>query len=139
MKDPTLSAQKWATNLVASAPSIKAGVQAVTVSPGQLAAAQADVWLANLQASRQKWIDRVKVPLDVWQSATIDKGIPRIQGGANAAIPKVQQFLTTFLPHVERGVQQMRSQIPRGSIEQNIQRAVFMMRWNATYNRPAGG
>lgn len=139
MKDPTLSGQKWKDNLIASAPSIKAGVMAVTVAPGQLAAAQADVWIQNTTAAKQKWIDRVKVPLDVWQSATIDKGIQRIQQGATTAQPKMVAFLTNFLPHVERGVQQMRAQLPRGGIEQNIARAVFMMRWNATYTRPAGG
>lgn len=138
-KDPTLAADKWATNLTASAPSIKAGVQSVQVAPGQLAAAQVDVWVANTMASKDKWKSRVQVPLADWQDKMITLGIPRIADGAQKNKAKMATFLTSFIPHVERGVQQMRAQYPRGTIEQNIARAVFIMRWNADFKRPSGG
>lgn len=138
-KDPTLAANKWRDNLSASAPSIKAGVQSVSVAPGALAAAQVDVWINNTMASKDKWKSRVQVPLQDWQTAMIELGIPRIATGAAQNVGKMATFLTSFLPHVERGVQQMRAQYPRGTIDQNIQRAVFIMRWNADYKRPAAG
>lgn len=138
-KDPTLAANKWRDNLSAAAPSIKAGVQGVQVSPGSLAAAQVDVWVANTMAAKDKWKTRVQVPLADWQDKMINLGIPRIAQGAAENVGKMAAFLTSFIPHVERGVQQMRAQYPRGTIDQNIQRAVFIMRWNSEYKRPAGG
>lgn len=137
--DPTAAANKWRDHLSAAAPDIKAGVQAVTVAPGQLAAAQADVWIANIMASKEKWKTRVQVPLGEWQDKMINLGIPRIATGASENVGKMATFLTSFLPHVERGVAQMRANYPRGTIDQNIARAVFIMRWNSDYKRPAGG
>jgi hypothetical protein len=138
-KDPNLAADKWAQNLANAAPSIKAGVAAVTVAPGQLAAAQVDVWIANTMAAKDKWAKRVgAVPLAEWQDKMTTLGISRIADGAQKAKPKMAAFLASFLPYVERGVVQMRSQYPRGTVEQNIARAVFIMRWNNAYQRPAG-
>lgn len=131
MKDPTVAAQKWATNLAAAGPSIQAGIQAVQTAPGALAARQKNVWVANTTASVDKWARKVSaVSLSDWQQAAIQKGLPRIASGAQAAQPKMQQFLTAFLPYVERGVSALP---PRGGLEQNIARSAAMIRHNAQF------
>lgn len=136
-KDPQAVAAKWSTNLSAATASITSGVQGVTVAPGQAAARQKAVWLQNIQASADRWAARTSaVPLSAWQQDMIQKGIPRIAAGAQGAVPKMAQFMTSFLPHVEAG----RSALPaRGNLEQNIARMTAMVRHNAAYKRPAGG
>jgi len=136
-KDPTTVANLWASRLTAATPEIQAGVQAVTTAPGQLAAAAADVWLQRLTASKAKFQRNVSaITLTQWQQATIQKGIPRIAEGANAAIPKMQNFMSQWLPHVESVAQTVRA-MPKGTIDQGIARATAQIRGNAnfTYNR----
>jgi hypothetical protein len=136
-KDAATSAVRWAQNLGAATPAITEGVNAVTVSPGVAAAKQADVWLANLNASKAKFIRNVgAVSLGDWQAAMRDKGINRIGAGATAAIPKMTAFLQAFIPHVEAGV---RALPPRGTLEQNLQRMVQMARHNATFTGGSRG
>lgn len=132
-QDPGTIATRWAQNLGAATQKITDGVNAVTVAPGQAAARQADVWLANTQAAQAKWKARVAaVPLSDWQNMMTTKGIPRIASGATAAQPKFQAFMTQFLPYVQAG----RNTLPaRGTLDQNINRAVAMMRHNAAFKR----
>lgn len=130
-------AAKWASRLSGSTAEITAGVQAVKEHPGIAAARQKAVWLANVTASADKWARNVsRGTLQDWQDKMISKGIPRIATGAQAAIPKMTSFLNDFLPHVDAGVAALKN-MPRGGIEQNINRAVAMMRHNAAYVRKA--
>lgn len=130
---PDAAAAAWASRLAASTQKITDGVNSVTIAPGQAAARQADVWLQNTQAAQAKWKARVAaVPLSEWQSMMTQKGIPRIAAGATAAQPKFQSFMVQFLPYVAAG----RNALPaRGTLDQNIQRAVAMMRHNAAFKR----
>lgn len=135
-KDAATIATRWANNLGASTQKITEGVDAVTVSPGTLAARQVDVWANNTMASKDKFRRNVgRVQLGDWQSAMKIKGIGRIQQGATEAIPKMQNFLTSFLPHVEAGV---RALPPRGNLAANINRAVAMINHNAKFVMPGG-
>lgn len=136
-KDPVSIAKKWAGNLSAATQAIQQGVQAVTTSPTQSAAAQSNAYLAGVQraVSTGKWQAGLqRVTLQDWQQAMIQKGIPRIGSGATQAVPKFTAFMQQFLPYVQQGLQQLASQ-PRGTLDQNIQRAVFMMNWNAQFRR----
>lgn len=136
MKNAADVANKWATNLASSTQAIQQGVQAVTTAPTQLAAQNLNAYLAgvNHAVSSGKMANALqKVSLPDWQNAMIQKGIPRIASGAQAAKPKMQQFMQSFLPYVAQGVQQLNSTTPRGSLQQNIQRAVQMMQWNAAF------
>ncbi len=132
---PDAIAAKWAQNLGASTQRITDGVNSVTVAPGQAAARQASVWLQNTQAAADKWKARVaSVSLGDWQTAMTTKGVQRIASGATAAQPKFQSFMTQFLPYVQAG----RNSLPaRGTLDQNINRAVAMMRHNANFKRTA--
>ena len=124
-QDAATVAQRWATGLGGATQKIQQGVEAVTTSPGQMAARQAQVWVQNTQAAQAKFQkNAAAVSLSSWQAATVNKGIPRIASGATAAEPKVQAFMSTFLPFVQAQVNQLP---PRGNLQQNIQRAVQMM------------
>lgn len=131
----TLSPQeigdKWATNLSGSTTSITAGVNGVSVAPGQKAAAAADFWLSQTMAAKAKFATNVgKVPLQDWKDKMINVGIPRIATGAQANKPKMVAFMTKFLPYVKAGVDALP---PKGDLSMNIQRAVAMMQHNAAF------
>lgn len=128
-------AQRWANNLGGSTDKIKAGVAAVQTAPTAAAAQQSAAYLAGVQqaVSSGKWAAALNsVSLSDWQNAMTTKGINRIATGATAAIPKMQAFMTQFLPYEANGVQQL-SNMPRGGLENNINRAVAMMRYNAAF------
>ena len=135
---PEQVAAKWAQNLGAATQYITAGVNAVTVAPGQQAARQVDAWIQGVQAARNKWQQRVgAVTLQEWQQAMITKGVPRVASGAQAAVPKMSQFLGEFLPFQERVTQQVRS-MPKGGLEAGINRAIAQIRGTAQFQRGGG-
>lgn len=128
-------AAKWAQRLGASTDDITRGVQSVTEAPGAAAARQKTLWLSRITASADKWARRVSaVSLADWQSAMVQKGIPRIAEGASQAQPKVTAFMADFLPYVEQGAATVRA-MPKGGVEQGIARAAAMIRHNAKYVR----
>src|SRR5487761_669192 len=123
-------AANWASRLAASTQKITDGINGVTVAPGQK-----DVWLQNTQAAQAKWARNVAaVSLSDWQQMTVSKGVPRIASGAQAAQPKFQAFMSKYLPYVQSG---KASLPPRGTLDQNINRAVAMMRHNAKFSNAA--
>lgn len=135
--NPMSVSEKWARNLGAAQTSIRDGVMAVTESPMAKAANRVDAYLAGIQraVADGKYQDGLRrVSLDQWKEALLEKGLPRISTGATAAIGKFADFMGEFLPHVEAGQRALEGQ-PRGDLNQNIQRAVFMMQHNARFRR----
>lgn len=129
------AADKWASRLSGSTAEIAAGVQGVTVAPGQSAAKAADKWLANVQAAKAKFATNVgRVSLSEWQDKMVNVGIPRIASGANANKGKVQAFQAAFLPHLDAGVAKVKA-MPNLTLEDSINRAAAMIRHNATFKR----
>ncbi len=87
--------KKQIERLSSSGDSIRAGVQGVTTAPGKLAAANKDRYLAGIQKSLDKWVDNTgSVTLQDWQSAMLDKGVPRIAEGIRQAENKLIDFHT---------------------------------------------
>jgi len=130
-------ARKWQRNLAGATESIRSGVNAVTVSPTEKAAQQADAYLVGVQqavADGKFQSGLRRVSLDDWKRSFLEKGVPRIASGAAAAQPDFEQFLSEFLPHVERGKQMLES-MPRGDLRQNIARAVAMIEHNSKFRR----
>ena len=124
--DPNTLAQTWAQNLAAAGPRMQAGAQAVTTSPGQAAAAQQAVWLANIQASANLWAQKVSaVTTAQWQNDFINKGIPRVATGAQQA----QSKFATTLGKIIQAEKSIVSSLPaRGTLDQNIARSAAFAR-----------
>jgi|SRR5947209_912424 len=134
---PQEVADRWAQRLAASAEKIKSGVQGVTTSPTQSAANAADFWQQRMQdpQTKAKYVNSLnKVSLSQWQQAMLGKGVNRIASGANDAKPKVASFLQQFLPYVEQGAAMVRA-MPKGGIEDAVNRAAAMIRHNANFRR----
>lgn len=121
MPNASDAAARWAQNFGASGTRWAAGVNAVTVAPGQLAARAKTLWLQNTTAAADRFAtNSAKVSLQDWQSTTIAKGQPRLASGATAAQPKVEAAFAKLFPAIQNAVNALP---PRGDIEQNINRA----------------
>lgn len=136
--DPTTAANKWVQGMANSGDAMKRGVSAVTVSPGQSAAAAADKWLSKVTQAKDKFARRVgAVSLSQWQNAMTTYGINRVAQGAQAKQQKMQSFMSEFLPYLKSGVDQVHS-MPKTTLEDGINRAVAMIRHNANFQRGSG-
>ena len=119
-------AKSWASGLSSATNKMQAGIQAVKTAPGQAAARQKTVWAQNVAASQDKWAASVsKVSLNEWQTAMINKGLPRVAQGATQATDKFAGFMGRLLPYEQSLVGTLPA---RGNLEQNIARAEQMMR-----------
>lgn len=133
--NPQAVADKWASRVQGSTQEVINGVNAVTQAPGAAAAAQADLWLAKVTASKDKWRNNVgKVTLSEWKDKMLNVGVGRIAAGAQANKPKMAAFMTQFLPHVEAGAAMVKS-MPKMTLEDSVQRAAAMIRHNASFKR----
>lgn len=118
--NPTDAAQAWVNGMQSAGPKYIAGIEAVKVAPGQLAAAKADFWATQVQNAKSKFAGNVaKVTLQSWQASASTKGAPRLGSGATAAQPKMASFMANFLPKLSTIV----AGLPAGgTYEQNKQR-----------------
>lgn len=133
--NPNDVAAKWASRLSASTTEIQNGVNQVQTAPGQAAAAQADLWLAKVMASKDKWKNNVgKVSLADWKNKMLTVGVPRIASGATANQPKMAAFMSQFLPYLEAGRATIDA-MPKMSIEDSIAKAAAQIRYNAKFVR----
>lgn len=130
---PQEAARRWGQNMQAASETMKAGANAVTVSPMEQAAAQADVWLMRLNESKQKWVDGLRRSnLQDWKSAYINKGVPRITQSVQLAMDKVLRFQQEWIPFARNVAEQLP---PRGNLEQNIARMNENVRRLAGFRR----
>lgn len=134
---PQQVAQKWARNLNAAGESIRAGVEAVTVSPTEKAARRVDAYAAGVQraVADGTFVSGLRrVTLEAWKDSMLKKGAPRIGAGATAAVGKMEGFLAEFLPYVDSGKRALEA-TPRGDLQTNIQRMIAMVEHNARFRR----
>jgi len=114
------ASQAWQTGFSGAGTKYAAGINAVTVAPGQLAAAQKNLYVANVQASANTWASKVAaVDINTWKAAATGVGAQRLATGATKGAPKVAAFMGNFLPQLTSIVSGLG---PRGSFEQNLQR-----------------
>lgn len=126
-------AAKWKQNLSSAGQAVTAGVNGVTVAPGQAAARRADAYVQGVMNSQQKWATRVAaVPLSAWQQAMIGKGVPRLATGAAAAESDFADFMTKLLPFETNLVNSLPA---RGDLETNIARSAAFIRGMSNFTR----
>lgn len=137
MQSPQQAAEKWSRNLGASTQTITEGVQAVTVSPTQRAAERVDAYVSGVQravADGKYAAGLRRVSLEQWRQSMVQKGVPRIASGANQAVSKMSEFLAELFPHIE-ACQRTLSQMPRGDLQQNIQRMIANVEHMSRFRR----
>jgi len=129
-RTPAQAADKWRNNLKAAQNEIRTGVENVTVSPMEKAAANEAKYLAGVQeaVSSGKWRrGLLGVTLQQWKTAMIDKGLARLGLGADAAVPKVQAFYEELFPFQDRVVQEVNA-MPNVTFEDSVNRVTTYMR-----------
>lgn len=127
----------WADRGAASADTVKAGVAAVVDNPAQKAAAAVDLWAQRVAQSKQKFVDALnRVGLQDWKNAMSGKGVNNMVAGYNDAFNqrKFLTFMRSFLPYVRDGAKQVKG-MPKGTLQQGIDRAVAMIKWNAQFRQ----
>lgn len=118
-QSPQQVAAKWKNRTVSAVPQMKAGVQAVTSSPMEKAAARADEYLAGVQRAVTEGTYQAglrSVSLQEWKDATAGKGADRVAAGAAAAEQKMADFMGQLLPVTDR-VKQATAAMPAGKGE----------------------
>lgn len=132
-QDAATIAANWSSRLGQSTTKIQAGVQAVNVAPGQAAAANKAGYVQGVAASADKWGRNVAaVSLNEWQTATINKGLPRVATGATAAQPKFEAVMQKMIPYINSGLTQLPK---RAGLDQNIARMDAWARYMANFKK----
>ena len=116
----TQAAERWSQNFGAAGTRYQEGIAAVSVAPGQLAAAQKPAYVAGVNANQDIWAAKVAgVSLADWKNAAATTGAQRLATGAAKGAPKVSSFMGKFLPQLKSTVDSLP---PRGSFDQNLAR-----------------
>ncbi len=131
---PQQGAEKWKTNLSGATQNIINGVNNSQADPPRLAIAAANKWQQAVSQAQPRFVAGLHRTTQAdWKAATI-AGANRVADGANKKVQKYADFATTFYPHLDQGVQQVK-QMDSTTFEARVQRAVFMMRHNRSFKR----
>ena len=136
-RSPQDVAKKWADRTKNSGQAYKDGVNSVTDSPMEKAAAKADKY-------RQAVIEAVdngdyqrglrSVSLADWKAQTAELGARRLVDGAAAAQGKMANFLGEFLPFQESVAAQVNA-MPDNTLEERIAKSAENARKLAQFRR----
>lgn len=128
-KNPAEVAKRWRERMAASGAKITSGVNAVTESPMEKAAAAESKWQQGVMdaAANGRYRNGLRsVSLQQWKDKMNRLGVPRIAQGAQEAEPKVAAFMQKFLPAVE-GLQREVQSMPSDTFDERLQRMVAMV------------
>ena len=128
---------KHSRRLKAAVEDVRRGIDRVTESPTEKAAAKQDKMLTNLTAavSSGKWASGLKrVSLDEWKKKARDVGVNRIAAGIDAAKDKVIDFANQILPYIDRAQSEI-SNMPDVTLDDNINRMNTFVRRMAQFKR----
>jgi len=129
--------EKHARRLKGAVEDVRRGIDRVTESPTDKAAAKQDKMLANLTASVQsgKWANGLKrVTLEDWKRKARDIGVNRIAAGIDGAKEKVVAFAEQLLPHIDRQRDKIKA-MPDVTLDDNINRMTSFCRGMAEFKR----
>jgi hypothetical protein len=134
---PQEGTQKWLTRLSGATSEVTAGIAKVTEAPGVAAVRSKQKYQNNVVAAFPKWERNTQnVSLGAWQAAAT-AGASRIAQGAQQKQGKYESFASQFYPFLDNAVNQVK-QMPNATFEDRVQRAVAMMRKNASFKRTPG-
>jgi len=132
LKSVAVTTAKWLANYQGASQAMTDGANAVTVAPGQLAAAQVQKWITKLQASQNKWVERVgNVTLAEWKQSYISLGIQRGQAGAASKQANFTNFYTQYYAFLNSVLPQIQ-QMPTTNLQQSIAKMTAMVTASAT-------
>ena len=129
--------EKHARRLKASVEDVRKGIDRVTESPTEKAAAKQDKMLTNLTnaVTSGKWAAGLKrVSLEDWKKQTRDIGVNRIAAGIDGAKAKVVAFAEVLLPHIDRQKAKIAA-MPDVTLDDNINRMTTFVRGMAELKR----
>lgn len=141
MLTPQEWAEKWATRMQGATTAMSKGVDRVTISPGERAAAAKEKYrqrvLASLDDGTYEAGNRGYSP-EEWKRAYKEKGIPRVSSGATSAKPKVQRYAEVAGPIARESSDQCAA-MPNTNDAEALQRVAVnmanMKRIKAQYRR----
>lgn len=123
---PSSWADNWAGGMTSKVQKIKDGVNRVTESPMEKAAASVDRQVEGVRRAAESGKTQAalrKVTLAEWKSKTAQKVGERLAGGVTAAKPKVQQFATEYGPVVSQLMGTVNA-MPANTFEERMQKAM---------------
>jgi hypothetical protein len=133
---------KWLNNFSQSQSEMQAGVAAVTVGPGVLAAQKLQKWINALNdpSTQQKWQRNVAIggALGPWQDAMNTYGISRAIQGAQQKQAKYTNAMNSLLPFIYQLRSSVRS-MDDSTPAAREQRMIAFVRGMRQYKRPANG
>ena len=114
------AAANWGTGFSAAGTKYTAGINAVQVAPGQLAAAQQNAYLSGRAGQRRHLgLQGRRRHARLVEAGRHDHRRPRLASGATKGQPKYQAFATQFIPQLSQIVGSLPA---RGTYDQNIAR-----------------
>ena len=134
---PSEAHEKWKNNLTNSIPYVKAGIDRVTESPMQKAAANEDKWFAGLQKARVSGKYKrglLNVSLEEWKTKARDIGADRIPAGAAGAEAKQTAFYAKLFPYEDK-LQSKIKQMPDTTISDSIARATAWIQGMSEFDK----
>lgn len=134
---PSEATEKHARRLKGATEDIRRGVERVQEAPGMQAAKKVEKFRQNLVESidNGKWARRVaSVSLTEWQGLMMDKGIPRIAAGVDAASGKIEDFFGQLFAHQE-GLERKVASMNDLTLEDSINRMTTWVRGMAEFER----
>lgn len=137
MLDPNTAASKWQRNLSGATQSITDGVNAVQTAPTAKAAAASTKWQQNVASAnaKSKFENSLKnVSLQAWQTAMIQKGVPRVAAGATAGQPKYAAFASDFFPFLANVTAQTQA-MPNLTLQDSINRMTAQITGVSKYQK----
>lgn len=137
MLTPQQFREKQARRLKGAMEDMRLGVNNVTEAPTAKAAQKQEKMLANLtQAVNDgKWKrGLLSVSNEDWKEKMLNKGLPRVAAGIDAAAAKVEDFASKALPYIAAGQAQV-DKMPDLTLEDNIARSNAMIRHMSKFQK----
>lgn len=134
---PSEYREKHARRLKGATTDIQRGVERVTDSPMEKAAAKQDKMREGIVKAIDtgKWARGLKrVSLEDWKNKMVNVGVGRIAAGIDAAADKVEAFAAELLPHIDSGRDKIK-RMPDVTLDDSINRMVEFTRHMANFER----